>query len=305
MSVGVFILLDALILVVGGAGLILYSILTRRQAISRRVDAIKPATFALAKTPVHKSGRDVPLIRLKSQGFAQQEEREIIRLMSWLGIAPERAVASFAIARVVVAVGVAAFAIVTYQYEYGGGLSLQALAVGVGASLAGWLAPAFIMTSRAKGRVRRIARGLPDALELLVVCVEAGLSLDDGIDRVVAELWESHPALADELALLSADLKILPSRDQALTNLAERIDLPTIRSIVGTLSQTMRFGTPLAHAMKVVAGEMRNDALLSMEERANRLPALMTVPMIVFILPTIMLILGGPAMLRVLDQLSQ
>jgi tight adherence protein C len=153
--------------------------------------------------------------------------------------------------------------------------------------------------------VRLIARGLPDALELLVVCVEAGLSLDDGLDRVVAELWESHPALADELALLSADLRILPSRDQALTNLAERVDLPSIRSIVGTLSQTMRFGTPLAQAMKVVAGEMRNDVLLSMEERANRLPALMTVPMIIFILPTIMLILGGPAMLRVLDQLSQ
>ncbi len=74
---------------------------------------------------------------------------------------------------------------------------------------------------------------------------------------------------------------------------------------MGTLSQTMRFGTPLAQAMKVVASEMRNDVLLSMEERANRLPALMTVPMIVFILPTIMLILGGPAMLRVLDQLAQ
>jgi tight adherence protein C len=181
----------------------------------------------------------------------------------------------------------------------------QALAVSVAASLAGWLAPAFIMSARGKRRVRLIARGLPDALELLVVCVEAGLSLDDALDRVVAELGESHPALADELALLSADLKILPSREQALTNLAERVDLPSIRSIVGTLAQTMRFGTPLAHAMKVVASEMRNDVMMSMEERANKLPALMTVPMIIFILPTIMLILGGPAMLRVLDQLAQ
>jgi tight adherence protein C len=195
--------------------------------------------------------------------------------------------------------------LVSYQVQSGGALSSQGLAIAVGTALAGWLTPAFIITTRAKRRVRLIARGLPDALELLVVCVEAGLSLDDGLDRVVAELWESHPALADELALLSADLRILPSRDQALTNLAERVDLPSIRSIVGTLSQTMRFGTPLAQAMKVVAGEMRNDVLLSMEERANRLPALMTVPMIIFILPTIMLILGGPAMLRVLDQLSQ
>jgi tight adherence protein C len=153
--------------------------------------------------------------------------------------------------------------------------------------------------------VRAIARGLPDALELLVICVEAGLSLEDAIERVVSELWESHPELSEELALTSADLKILPSRDQALANLADRVDLPGIRSIVGTLSQTMRFGTPLAQAMRVVASEMRNDALLNMEERANRLPALMTVPMIVFILPTIFMILGGPAVLRVIDTMAQ
>jgi tight adherence protein C len=305
MSVGLFILLDALVLVIGGAGLIIYSISARRQALTRRVDAIKPVDLTAGKAPRSKRGRDAPVIRLKSQGFAQQEEREIIRLMSRLGIAHNRALASFSIARVIVAVTAAVLSLVSYQVQSDGALSSQGLAIAVGTALAGWLTPAFIITTRAKRRVRLIARGLPDALELLVVCVEAGLSLDDGLDRVVAELWESHPALADELALLSADLRILPSRDQALTNLAERIDLPSIRSIVGTLSQTMRFGTPLAQAMKVVAGEMRNDVLLSMEERANRLPALMTVPMIIFILPTIMLILGGPAMLRVLDQLSQ
>jgi tight adherence protein C len=303
MSVGLFILLDALLLVLAGAGMIVYSIRARRQLIGRRVDAIKPAVAASVGSA--RKGRDVPLIRLKSQGFAQQEEREIIRLMSWLGVGPDRALASFSVARVVVGVSAALLSFIGYQFEYGGGLTAQALAVAVAASLGGWLAPAFIMSSRGKRRVRMIARGLPDALELMVVCVEAGLSLDDSLDRVVAELGETHPALADELALLSADLKILPSREQALTNLADRVDLPSIRSIVGTLAQTMRFGTPLAHAMKVVASEMRNDVLISMEERANRLPALMTVPMIVFILPTIMLILGGPAMLRVLDQLAQ
>jgi tight adherence protein C len=272
MSVGLFILLDALVLVIGGAGLIIYSISARRQALTRRVDAIKPVDLTAGKAPRSKRGRDAPVIRLKSQGFAQQEEREIIRLMSRLGIAHNRALASFSIARVIVAVTAAVLSLVSYQVQSDGALSSQGLAIAVGTALAGWLMPAFIITARAKRRVRVIARGLPDALEL---------------------------------ALLSADLRILPSRDQALTNLAERIDLPSIRSIVGTLSQTMRFGTPLAQAMKVVAGEMRNDVLLSMEERANRLPALMTVPMIIFILPTIMLILGGPAMLRVLDQLSQ
>lgn len=305
MSIGFFILFGALILTVGGAGLIYQSIRIRREAIGRRVDAIKPGLPAAAKLTKSKSGRDVPLMRLKSQGFAQQEEREIIRLMSRLGIPQESARSSFSIVRIATGVLAAVLTLLGYRYYYDGQLSLPAIGFAMGAGLAGWLAPAFIITSRAKRRVRMIARGLPDALELLVVCVEAGLSLDDGLDRVVAELWDSHPALADELALLAADLKILPNRDQALNNLAERVDLPTIRSIVGTLSQTMRFGTPLAQAMKVVSAEMRNDALLNLEERANKLPALMTVPMIVFILPTIFLILGGPAVIRVMDQLAQ
>ena len=303
MSIGLFILLDAAILVLGGLGMVVYSIRARRQLIGRRVDAIKPAvptsTGAVRKT------RDVPLIRLKSQGFAQQEEREIIRLMAWFGVPHERAIASFSIARVVMGIVAALLSFVVHLYRDGDGLTTQAMAIMVGAMLAGWLAPAFIMSGRGKRRVRLIARSLPDALELMVVCVEAGLSLDDALDRVVLELGDNHQALADELALLAADLKILPSREQALANLADRIDLPSIRSIVGTLAQTMKFGTPLAHAMKVVASEMRNDVLVSMEERANRLPALMTVPMIVFILPTIMMILGGPAMLRVLDQMAQ
>jgi len=303
MGVGIFILLDALLLVVGGAGMVIYSVVARRKLIGRRVDAIKPAGATAAKSS--RKGRDLPLIRLKSQGFAQQEEREIIRLMTWFGVPHERALAAFAAARVGLGVAAALASVIAYQVQYEAGLNTQGLAIGVAAALAGWLAPAFIMSARGKRRVRTIARGLPDALELLVVCVEAGLSLDDSLDRVVMELGDTHRALADELALLAADLKILPSREQALNNLADRIDLPSIRSIVGTLSQTMRFGTPLAHAMKVVATEMRNDVLVNMEERANRLPALMTVPMIVFILPTIMLILGGPAMLRVLDQLAQ
>jgi len=91
--------------------------------------------------------------------------------------------------------------------------------------------------------------------------------------------------------------------DQAFANLAERIDAPSIRSVVTTLSQTMRYGTPLAHAFRVVASEMRSDSLIAMEDRANRLPALLTIPMMLFIMPTIFLIVGGPAALRVIDTL--
>jgi tight adherence protein C len=153
----------------------------------------------------------------------------------------------------------------------------------------------------ANRRTAAVENGLADALELLVVSVEAGLALEDALDRIVVEMKRGQPILAEELAITSADLKILPSRDQALTNLAERVDVPSVRSVVSTLSQTMRYGTPLAQAMRVVAAELRNDMLLKLEERANKMPVLLTIPMIVFIMPSVFLIIGGPAFLHLMD----
>jgi tight adherence protein C len=179
----------------------------------------------------------------------------------------------------------------------------QALYVVVtaGAAMAGWLLPAMFIDFRLRQRTKTVISGLPSALELLVVCVEAGLSLEDGLDRVVTEIGQSQPALADELALTLAELKILPDRDRALTNLAERVDVPAVRSIIATLSQTLQYGTPLARSLRVVAAELRNEFLLQMEERANRLPVYLTLPVVLLILPTIFLVLGGPAILQVID----
>ena len=172
------------------------------------------------------------------------------------------------------------------------------------AAIGGWFVPLMLIGRGIKQRTKAVKSGLPDALELLVVCVEAGLSLEDGLDRVVTELSRSQPALAEELSLTLADLRILPSRDQALLNLADRIDIPNVRSVVTTLSQTLRYGTPLAQSLRVVAAEMRNDYLIEIEERANRLPAFLTLPVIVFMMPTIFLIVGGPAALRLFDAFS-
>lgn len=182
-----------------------------------------------------------------------------------------------------------------------------ASSIGVGALGAGigWWLPHVLADRLARRRQRAIGRGLADAIELLVIAVEAGLSLEDAIGRVVVELWRAQPPMAEELAITAADLKILPNRDDALHRLAERVDLPSVHSVVTTLSQTMRYGTPLAQALRVVAAELRNDALLRLEEQANRLPVLLTVPMILFILPALFLIIGGPAFLRVLDVISR
>ena len=173
------------------------------------------------------------------------------------------------------------------------------------AAIVGWFAPMLFISYGARQHKKAVRSGLPDALELLVVCVEAGLSLEDGLTRVVTELQRSQPALADELSLLLADLRILPSRDLALTNMADRVDVPSVRSVVTTLAQTLRYGTPLVQALRVVAAELRNDYLIELEERANRLPAYLTLPVILFLMPTIFLIVGGPAALRLIDAFAQ
>jgi len=169
-----------------------------------------------------------------------------------------------------------------------------------GCAFAGTYLPVFVLRRIIKRRQYHIRRQLPDALDLLVICAEAGLSLDAALTRVAADLGHAAPHLADELGLTAVELGFLPNRRQALQNLQRRIDLPEIRGVVNTLTQTERYGTPLAQALRVLAAEFREERLLRAEEKAARLPATLTVPMIVFILPTLFVVLIGPAMVRVI-----
>jgi tight adherence protein C len=235
-------------------------------------------------------------------GIRVRTRREIMRRLAVLRVPAARAMAVFLGLRAVTVILVAACGyMLATSISALAGQPVAILLLSLGFGIGGWFLPVMITNHLVKTRTKAVASGLPDALELLIVCVEAGLALEDGLERIVVEMRHSHPALAEELAQTAADLKILPSRDQALANLAERVDVPSVRSVVTTLSQTMRYGTPLAQAMRTVAQEMRNDSLLALEERANKLPTLMTLPMMLFIMPTIFLIVGGPAALRVMD----
>ena len=169
----------------------------------------------------------------------------------------------------------------------------------------GWKIPHFVMARLVVRRRRAIERGLPDAIELLVISVEAGRSLEDAISRIIPELRRAQPAMAEELEVTGADLRMLPNSDAALRRMADRIDLPSIRSVIITLSQTLKYGTPLAQALRVVAAELRNDGLRKLEEQANRMPVLLTIPMMLFILPSIFMIIGGPAFLTVLNAFNR
>jgi tight adherence protein C len=172
------------------------------------------------------------------------------------------------------------------------------------AALLGWRLPDLAAARIRRARREAVERGLPDAIDLLVICSEAGLGLETSIDRVSREIAPVHPALGRELATVAAEMRVLSDRTAALSNMADRLDLTALRTIAGTLGQTMRYGTPLAQALRVLAAEMRTLRLTRFEERAARLPVLITLPMICFILPCVLIVVGGPAALDVIAMLK-
>lgn len=171
----------------------------------------------------------------------------------------------------------------------------------VAAAIIGLLLPDMIVKQLRKGYVRKLERGLPDALDMMIICAEAGLALESAIDRVAEEISVAHPEVANEFALTSTELKILSDRKIALQNMGERTGLEELKRFGSTLVQTLQYGTPLVQALRTLANEMRQEQLVRFEARAARLPVLLTVPMIVFILPTLFLVVAGPAAIRALS----
>lgn len=162
-----------------------------------------------------------------------------------------------------------------------------------------WLPSIFIKNASQK-RETILGRAMPDALDLLVICAEAGLSLDASLDRVSREIGNSCPELAVEVGLTGVELNFLPDRAKALQNLADRVPLPGVIALTNTLIQTERYGTPLAQALRVLSSEMREERVMAAETKAAKLPATLTVPMILFILPPLFIVLIGPAILKVM-----
>ncbi len=150
-------------------------------------------------------------------------------------------------------------------------------------------------------RTDLIRKGLPDALDLLVICAEAGLTVDTAFNRVAKELGRGYPELGDEFALTAIELGFLTERRQAFENLAYRVNLPSVKGVVTTMIQTEKYGTPLASALRVLSAEFRNERMMRAEEKAARLPAIMTIPLILFILPTLFIVILGPAACSISD----
>ncbi|MDB5700244.1 MAG: type secretion system family protein [Sphingomonadales bacterium] len=162
-------------------------------------------------------------------------------------------------------------------------------------------APDIFVNNIVKKRTDAIRKGLPDALDLLVICAEAGLTVDAAFGRVAKELGRAYPELGDEFALTAIELSFLTDRRSAFDNLAMRVPLDAMKGVVTTMIQTEKYGTPLASALRVLSAEFRNERMMRAEEKAARLPAIMTIPLIMFILPVLFIVILGPAACSISD----
>ncbi|KQN00298.1 type II secretion system F family protein [Sphingomonas sp. Leaf25] len=178
---------------------------------------------------------------------------------------------------------------------------LQAYGIVAGTAILSYKAPDLYLKNRITKRSDAIRKGLPDALDLLVICAEAGLTVDAAFHRVARELGRAYPELGEEFTLTAIELGFLTERRQAFENLATRIDLDAVKGVVTTMIQTEKYGTPLASALRVLSAEFRNERMMRAEEKAARLPAIMTVPLILFILPTLFIVILGPAACSISD----
>ena len=167
------------------------------------------------------------------------------------------------------------------------------------AILFGIALPSIFLKNKTQKRITVLRKAMPDALDLLVICAEAGLSLDAALNRVSQEMAPSCPELAEEVGLTAVELGFFPDRSRALQNLSDRVPLQGVMALVNTLIQTEKYGTPLSQSLRVLSGEMRDDRMMAAEAKAAKLPATLTIPMILFILPPLFIVLLGPAILKV------
>jgi tight adherence protein C len=256
---------------------------TRREGLAR-ADFIKSVVQKLKL----EQGKKMNEIRLKLARTGHRSNDAVMFYLFMRVVAP-------------VALGFLAFFLIFVLQAYKMTEPLKFVTV-FAAGLFGLALPDIMVKNQSQKRSAILRKAMPDALDLLVICAEAGLSLDAALDRVSREMGPSCPELAEEVGLTAVDLSFFPDRSRALQNLADRVPQQGVVGLVNTLIQTEKYGTPLAQSLRVLSGEMRDERIMAAEAKAAKLPATLTVPMILFILPPLFIVLLGPAVIKVMAQ---
>lgn len=254
---------------------------------------------------VYRRPGDQPLPRLMSiinkfQRTGKLEQEKLKNLFDKAGIKSKNASLLYGIAKITMIFPPAAITAFGVFYFTSWHILYKILAIIVAALLGSYLVD-FIIQRLVTARQDRIRKAFPDALDLMVICTEAGLSLTATVQRVAREISQVNPDLGYELALLSIELNMLSDRSKALQNFSDRLDSPYFKSIISNISQAEQYGTPIAQTMRTIAVQFREDRLVEAEERAAKLPVLLTLPMMIFIFPCIYLVILGPATIQVLN----
>jgi tight adherence protein C len=179
--------------------------------------------------------------------------------------------------------------------------TMELIFYGFMAAAVGLIAPGIMLDKLAAKRIKLLRNGFPDALDLLVVCVESGLGLSAAMQRVADELTVSHPELAMELALVNAEIRVGVERTKALRNLGNRTGVDDIRGLVSLLIQTMRFGTGVAEALRVYSEEFRDKRMQKAEEEAAKIGTKLIFPLVTCFFPSFFIVAIGPAVIRLID----
>ena len=288
----------------------LYTVMTVRDPMAKRVKALNErreqlkagitASTAKRRAKLVKKNQTTDRMRsfLSSLQVLQDDQlRDVQTRMAQAGIRSKEWAVAVIFARMVLPIicgGLAALLIygVDFFPDWGG---FKRFMVFAGALLLSYKGPDLYINNKVQKRSAAIRKGLPDALDLLVICAEAGLTVDAAFSRVARELGKAYPELGDEFQLTAIELAFLTDRRMAFENLATRVNLDAVKGVVTTMIQTEKYGTPLASALRVLSAEFRHERMMRAEEKAARLPAIMTVPLILFILPTLFVVILGPA----------
>ena len=238
--------------------------------------------------------------RIASSGILSRKTvEELEKALAVAGMSGRSALGLFIGCKILLLIGLPLVAVLVAQHIEMDS-TMSNLLPGV-AAVIGLVGPDMVVRKLRNAYVKKVEAAMPDALDMLLICTQAGLPLEPALGRLAQEIQTAHPEIAWEFAQTVNELQISPDVRVVLTNLGERTGLESLKRLTTTLIQTMQYGTPLGEALRILGSEMRTETLIRFEEKAARLPVLLTLPMVAFILPTLFIVVAGPAALRLME----
>lgn len=302
--------LIATAVLLGAAALLLSFRSVAARSLEQRVIAVSRPSVAAERSadgsPLGLLPRLLGGIGAVVRGTRFYSERDILALEGMISASGFRTSAVLPVVlgvKVVMAIGIPAAALLYGRLaDVTGSHLLLMVFISVPVGLMG---PEWGLTLLRRPYLAALRRGVPDALDLLVVCSEAGMGLESALEHVSQEIRHSNPAISVALAKLLDELRVLPDRRDAFRNFAVRTGVEGARRVATMLGQSMQYGTPLSQALRAVAIDLRRERMIALEAKAVRLPVLLVLPLILFIMPSLFIVLAGPAVLKLMDALHE